>query len=140
MNLLYSNCVPSLTYAAEVKDLTSSEMQECNVALNDSIRRIFSYNRWESTRTLRQELGFSNISEIFHSRRDAFISKCLKHGNRIFFFFLGNSTISLTICQDIKRLSLDIAGREISNLFFTISSKFDFEIKRNKIKITSFKF
>ena len=79
MNLLYSNCVPSLTYASEVKDLTSSEMHDCNVALNDSIRRIFSYNRWESTRTLRQELGFSNITEIFQSRRDTF---CLKPGNR----------------------------------------------------------
>ena len=82
MNLLYSNCVPSLTYAAEVKDLTSSEMHDCNVALNDSIRRIFSYNRWESTRTLRQELGFSNITEIFYSLRNTFISKCLKPGNR----------------------------------------------------------
>ena len=82
MNLLYSNCVPSLTYAAEVKDLTSSEMHDCNVALNDSIRRIFSYNRWESTRTLRQELGFYNISEIFHSRRNTFISNCLRPGNR----------------------------------------------------------
>ena len=62
MNLLYSNCVPCLTYAAEVKELTSSEFHESNVALNDAIRRIFSYNRWESTRTLRQQLGFSNIS------------------------------------------------------------------------------
>ena len=59
-----------------------------------------------------------------------------------FFFFscLGISTISLTIFQDIKLLSLDIEGREILNLFFTILSEFDFEIKRNKIKNTSFKF
>ena len=28
MNLLYSNCVPCLTYAAEVKDLSSAEMQQ----------------------------------------------------------------------------------------------------------------
>ena len=82
MNLLYTNCVPSLTNAAEVKDISSSEMHKCNVALNDAIRRIFSYNRWESTRALRQELGFHNITEIFHSRRETFISKCLKPGNR----------------------------------------------------------
>ena len=54
MKLLYSNCVPNLTYCAEVKELTSSDMNRSNVALNDSIRRIFSYNRWECTRYLRQ--------------------------------------------------------------------------------------
>ena len=59
-----------------------------------------------------------------------------------FFFFscLGISTISSTIFQDIKLLSLDIKGREILNLFFTILTEFDFEIKRNKIKNTPFKF
>ena len=86
MNLLYSNCVPCLTYAAEVKELPSSEMQSSNVALNDSIRRIFSYNRWESTRTLRQQLGFLNITEIFQSRRDTFVSQCLKlWSNKVIF-------------------------------------------------------
>ena len=86
MNLLYSNCVPCLTYAAEVKELPSSEMQSSNVALNDSIRRIFSYNRWESTRTLRQQLGFLNITEIFQSRRDTFVSQCLKlRSNKVIF-------------------------------------------------------
>ena len=74
MNLLYSNFVSCLTYAAEVKELPSVEMQSSNVALNDSIRRIFSYNRWESTRTLRQQLGFLNITEIFQSGRDSFVS------------------------------------------------------------------
>ena len=82
MNLLYSNCVPCLTYAAEVKDLSNAEMQQSNVALNDSIRRIFSYNRWESTRTLRQQLDFPNITEIFHSRREKFVSQCLRLKNR----------------------------------------------------------
>ena len=69
MSLLYSNCVPCLTYAAEVKVLTSSEIHDCNVALNDSIRRIFSYIRWESTRTLRQQLNFQNVPEILSARR-----------------------------------------------------------------------
>ena len=45
MNLLYANCVPGLTYASEVKDVPNREIQEMNVALNDAIRRIFSYNR-----------------------------------------------------------------------------------------------
>ena len=77
MNLLYSNCVPVLTHAAEVKIITSREMHECNVALNNSIRRIFSFNRWESIRQLRQQFSFPNITEIFCTRSTRFISKCL---------------------------------------------------------------
>ena len=83
MKLLYSNCVTVLTYAAEVRVLSSSDMNTYNVALNDSIRRIFSYNRWESTRHLRQELGYMNISEIFHSRTNNFLTKCMSFHNPI---------------------------------------------------------
>ena len=41
MKLLYSMCVPIISYAAEVKFFKSSDMHTCNVALNDAIRRIF---------------------------------------------------------------------------------------------------
>ena len=64
MNLLYSYCIPSLTYAAEVKDILNREMQTLNVALTNAIRRIFSHNRWESTRCLLQQLGYP-ISQRF---------------------------------------------------------------------------
>ena len=69
MNFLYSQCVPCLTYCADVKELSTGDMHKCNVALNDSIRLIYSYNRWESTRFLRKELRFPNIIEIFHSQK-----------------------------------------------------------------------
>ena len=65
MKLLYSMCVPILSYAAEVKLFKYSEMHSCNVALNDAIRRIFSFNRWESPRELRQQLSLPNLYEIF---------------------------------------------------------------------------
>ena len=83
MKLLYSNCVPVLTYAAEVRDMSSSDMHCYNVALNDSIRRIFSYHRWESTRYLRQHLGYQNITEIFHTRRTNFLDNCKRSGNPV---------------------------------------------------------
>ena len=83
MNLLYSNCVPTLTYCAKVKDLSHADMHKCNVALNDAIRRIFTYNRWESTRQLRQQLSLPNIYEIFHSRKNNFIHKNSSCSNRI---------------------------------------------------------
>ena len=77
MHLMYTNCVPGLVHAAEVKILPNSELNDCNVALNNGIRRIFSYNRWESTRYLRQQLSFPSITEIFHSRNRKFLFKCL---------------------------------------------------------------
>ena len=86
MNLLYSNCIPNLTYAAEVKDVSARDMQKLNTALNDAIRRIFSYNRWESTRDLRQQLGFPNITEIFHSRQTQFSINCQRSGNQVIRF------------------------------------------------------
>ena len=95
MNILYSNCVPNLTYAAEVKDVSSRELIDLNVALNNSIRRIFSYNRWESTRALRQQLNFPNITEIFHQRRRCFISRCQRSENLIILFLIGLPTLSL---------------------------------------------
>ena len=83
MKLLYSNCVPILTYAAEVRILSNKDMQTYNVALNDSIRRIFSYNRWESTRFLRQELGYQNITEISQSRTSNFLTECIRSHNPV---------------------------------------------------------
>ena len=83
MNLLYSNCVPILTYAAEAVEFTSTEMRDFNTALNNAIRRIFSYHRWESTRHLRQQLGYPNIFEMFHRRSDAFISRNVESCNDV---------------------------------------------------------
>ena len=44
MMLLYTFSVPILTYACDVKQFSCSEMQACQVALNDAIRRIFSFH------------------------------------------------------------------------------------------------
>ena len=43
MQLLYTNCVPKLTYGAEVKDLTAAEKNQFSVAINNAIRRIFGF-------------------------------------------------------------------------------------------------
>ena len=37
MRLLYTNCVSTLTFAAEVKELTASDMRALNTAVNDAI-------------------------------------------------------------------------------------------------------
>ena len=47
MKLLYSICIPHLTYAADVLSLSTRQMQSFTVAVNDCIRRVYGFNRWE---------------------------------------------------------------------------------------------
>ena len=74
LKLVYSNCVPVLTYACEVTCFSSGVINEMNVALNDAIRKIFSFNRWESTRFLRTSFGYPSMTEIFEARYQRFMS------------------------------------------------------------------
>ena len=78
MHLLYANCVPTLSNARAVKDLPARELMNCNTAVNDAIRKIFSFNRWESVRSLRKDLGFKSITEIFAEAKLTFLN-CLPH-------------------------------------------------------------
>ena len=82
INLLYSNCFPILSYA-EAIEFPSGEMRDCNTALNDAIRRIYRYNRWESIRSLRLQLGFPNLYEAFQRRFDVFIVRNLESSNSV---------------------------------------------------------
>ena len=72
MKLIYSICIPILTYACDVKVFSAREMTQLHVASNDAIRKIFTYNRWESVKTLREGLGYRSITEIFSSRKISF--------------------------------------------------------------------
>ena len=81
MQLLFTNCVPTLTYACAVKEYPSAQMLECHVALNDAIRKIFTYNRWESVRELRKSYGYKSLSEIFASHSQNFRHGLTAHSN-----------------------------------------------------------
>ena len=81
MQLLYTNCVPTLTYACAVKEYPPAQMLECHVALNDAIRKIFTYNRWESVRDLRKSYGCKSLSEIFASHSRNFRHGLIAHSN-----------------------------------------------------------
>ena len=61
-------------------------MQSCQVALNNAIRRIFGYNRWESIRSLRQNMGYQDLFTIFHLRKDKFLKGALKSSNAVIRF------------------------------------------------------
>ena len=89
LQLLYTNCVPIISYACAVKQYSSRDMSSCNVAINNVIRKIFSFERWESTRSLRQSFGYKSIYEIFEKSRGLFLKSCKTHPNPIVTFVLS---------------------------------------------------
>ena len=83
LHLLYVNCVPILTYASAVKEYPSREIHNCNTALNDSLRFIFGYHRWESVRHLRECFGYKSLTELFSKAKMNFDKSALTHHNSI---------------------------------------------------------
>ena len=81
ISMLHATCVPHLTYASDVILYSAAQMQPLNVALNDCIRRIFTYNRWESVRFLRLSFGYPSLIEVFESRSRKFLKQLSKLGN-----------------------------------------------------------
>ena len=72
LHLLYSNCVPILSYGSEVKEFSQREFLHLNTAVNLYIRRIFSFSWWQGTRFIRENLGYKSLTEIFESARKRF--------------------------------------------------------------------
>ena len=72
MHLLYSNCVSILTHGSAVKEFSQRDFMKCNTAVNNAIRLIFSYRRWESIRVLREQFGYESLTELFEKSRTRF--------------------------------------------------------------------
>ena len=89
MQLLYSNCVPKLTHGAAVKDLSSSEKNQLNVAVNNAVRRIFGFRRWQSIRQLRDFYGFDSMEKLFEKARIRFFRSIKDHSNQVIKFLSG---------------------------------------------------
>ena len=83
MKLLYSICIPNLTYACEVVSYNHRDMSSLHIAANDAIRKIFGYDRWESIRTLRQKRGYDSVTEIFANRKLNFEKHLSRIGNSL---------------------------------------------------------
>ena len=48
MQLLNTNCIPIITYACDVKSYSAQDMRDCNTAVNNANRKIFTFQCWES--------------------------------------------------------------------------------------------
>ena len=83
MYLLYTNCVPTLTYCCSIKEFSSRSMNDCNTAVNDAIRKIFSFHRWESIRHLREGFGYPSLHDIFARAKTKFNRALRGHHNAV---------------------------------------------------------
>ena len=83
MRLLYSVCVPNLTYAADVKHYSTTDQHKCTMALNNAIRKIFTFHRWESIRDFRNGLGYPDLCTLFAKRSRSFHLKLTKSRNTV---------------------------------------------------------
>ena len=83
LHLLYTNCFPILTYACAVKEYPARQMHDCNTAVNDALRMIFGYNRWQSVKTLRESFGYKSLTELFHAAKQKFHASLSSHQNSV---------------------------------------------------------
>ena len=83
MKILYNISVPHLTYACDVVDFSAKEMNRLHVALNDAIRKVFTFSRWESVKALRECFGYLSVTEIFAKRKRSFLQKIPSTGNQL---------------------------------------------------------
>ena len=70
-------------YASEVKEFSAVDMRRCHVALNNAIRKVFSYAVWQSIRDLRKSYGYKCIYEIFASTKAKFMANASSSSNLI---------------------------------------------------------
>ena len=94
ITLLYTNCVPILSYACAVKEYSASEMTSCNTAMNNALRKVFGFSRWESIRTLREVFGMKSLYDIFKTTQDRFNKNCRSHPNPIVSYIASQSQLS----------------------------------------------
>ena len=83
MKLLYTNCVPIITYASDIKEFSAADMYRCHVAVNNAIRKVFSFAVWQSIRDLRISHGYKSIYELFSSAKAKFLTNASVSPNLI---------------------------------------------------------
>ena len=65
VELLYTNCVPILSYASGVKMFKTGDIKLCQLAVNSAFRKIFKSGRTDSMTNLREFFGKKSMKDIF---------------------------------------------------------------------------
>ena len=73
MHLFYTYCVPRLTYGAQVTSFNYRDTHAMSIALNDAIRKIFGWNRWQSESELRNIMDYKSIEILFARMKRSFL-------------------------------------------------------------------
>ena len=71
----------------------SRQMQECNTAVNDALRLIFGFNRWESVRSIRESFGYRSLTELFAKAKRRFDVSLPHHHNKVISHLARNLAI-----------------------------------------------
>ena len=96
MKLLYANCVPNITYACVVREISASEMYRCHVAVNNAIRKTYFYAVWQSIRHIRISSGYKSIYEIFSMAKTKFLGGAKSCSNRVVMHLVNRLPVDLT--------------------------------------------
>ena len=79
----------SLSQTGFVKELTSSEINQFNVAVNTAARRIFGFRQWQSIRQIREVYGYDSVEVLYAKAKRRFHDSMLSHGNCTLKFLEG---------------------------------------------------
>ena len=81
MHLLYSNCMPILTWGSEVKEYADYEFSQMSTAVNSAIRQIFYPCYWQTVSQIREGFRKPSLSEIFSKSKQRFHASLLESAN-----------------------------------------------------------
>ena len=63
---------------------------QCNTALNDALRMIFGFNRWESVRNLSEAAGYKSLTDLFAKAKKKFEWSLKTHRTKVVSLLLRN--------------------------------------------------
>ena len=82
LQLIETHCLPILTYAIEVLQVSNrDENRSLRVAYNSIFRKIFGYRIFESVTELQHALGRKTWEELIEKRKRIFIDRILLKNN-----------------------------------------------------------
>ena len=76
LQLIETHCVPILTYAIEIIEITNrDEKRSLRIAYNAVFRKLFGYRVFESVTNLQHSLNRLTWEELVKKRRDGFMNR-----------------------------------------------------------------